>query len=88
MGVQVEWNNAENPGMGFKFIYLTDEVYTTLAKGTVNATKLVEQSGEVKCVPSVPLPSPSFRARSRSVQGLLGRARAAVLHLSYGEHSP
>ena len=47
---QVEWNNPENPGLGFKFLYLTDEVYTGLAPGTVNATKVLEESGEVKWV--------------------------------------
>jgi acetyl-CoA carboxylase/biotin carboxylase 1 len=48
--IQVEWNNPENPGLGFKFLYLTDEVYTGLAPGTVNATKVLEESGEVKWV--------------------------------------
>jgi len=48
--IQVEWNNPENPGLGFKFLYLTDEVYTGLAPGTVNASKVVEESGEVKWV--------------------------------------
>ncbi|KAJ1475803.1 carboxyl transferase domain-containing protein [Baffinella frigidus] len=36
---KVEWLDASNPGQGFKYLYLTDEDYSALPAGTVEATK-------------------------------------------------
>ena len=34
---KIAWNDASNPAVGFKYLYLSDEDYNGLKPGTVNA---------------------------------------------------
>ncbi|CAM9461200.1 unnamed protein product, partial [Phaeothamnion confervicola] len=42
---RVAWNDDNNPGQGFKYLYLSEEDYAALPEGTVNA-KAVSEFGE------------------------------------------
>jgi len=44
---KVCWNNPENPSLGFKYLYLDDDVYQSLEPGTVKAMR-TEVDGEVR----------------------------------------
>jgi acetyl-CoA carboxylase / biotin carboxylase 1 len=44
---KVAWNNDSNPGMGFKYLYLTEADYNSFPTGTVNAHKISED-GETR----------------------------------------
>ena len=43
---KVAWIDDANPGMGFKYLYLTEADYKNFPEGTVNAEK-VNEGGEV-----------------------------------------
>eukprot|EP00959_Pyramimonas_sp_CCMP1952_P104352 2180923-Pyramimonas_sp.AAC.4 len=45
--IKVCWNNEANPSLGFKYLYLDDDLYKTLAPGTVKAMR-TEVDGEVR----------------------------------------
>ena len=44
---KVAWNDASNPGLGFKYLYLTPEDYENFPSGTVNA-RAVTEDGETR----------------------------------------
>ncbi|KAG5181165.1 acetyl-CoA carboxylase [Tribonema minus] len=44
---KIAWNDENSPGLGFKYLYLSDTDYKALAEGTVNAEK-VEHMGETR----------------------------------------
>ncbi|CAM9555517.1 unnamed protein product, partial [Choristocarpus tenellus] len=39
---KVAWNDESSPAQGFKYLYLTEEDYSALEEGTVNAKEVVE----------------------------------------------
>ena len=44
---KVAWNDASNPSLGFKYLYLTPEDYANFPEGTVNAREVTE-NGETR----------------------------------------
>jgi acetyl-CoA carboxylase/biotin carboxylase 1 len=44
---KVAWNDASNPSLGFKYLYLSPDDYAAFPPGTVNATQVVE-NGETR----------------------------------------
>eukprot|EP01035_Chromulina_nebulosa_P016919 gene16919-22410_t len=46
----IAWKDPTNPFLGFDYLYLSEEDYSTLPKGTVNAIKKVNFNGEVHYV--------------------------------------
>jgi acetyl-CoA carboxylase/biotin carboxylase 1 len=44
---KVAWNDASNPSLGFKYLYLTPEDYANFPEGTVNAQEVTED-GETR----------------------------------------
>ena len=45
---RVAWKEDGNPGLGFDYLYLSEEDFRALPRGTVEATEVVAQSGEVR----------------------------------------
>ena len=46
---QVAWKEESNPSLGFDYLYLSEEDYTALPKGTVDAVAVVDKrTGETR----------------------------------------